>query len=380
MSEYQYYEFQALDRPLDAADREALRALSTRARITATSFTNSYEWGNFKGDPAKLMERWFDLHIYLANWGTREFMMRLPTRLVDRKRIASLLRGKEYIELKPAGDKLILTIMRDEMEPKDDWDDGSGWLTALAPLRAAVLAGDLRLFYLVWLMEVQSWTVEPDEPEPLPGLGPMTGPLEAFAEFFDIDPDLVAAASEGIGAAPELESADAIREILDGLPGEQKTAFLVRLIDGDPHVANELRALVRKRLSPGFLIDKNGLRTAGMIRDRAKAILGARQRAAAAKAAAERQQREKETAKAQRARLAALVSRGDEVWSEIETEVERRNAAGYDRAMSLLVDLRMLADEHGSTKAFVARLENLHRQHTMKRRFVERSKSLLTST
>jgi hypothetical protein len=43
-----------------------LRDLSTRARITATSFTNSYEWGDFKGDPVELMERWFDLHLYLA--------------------------------------------------------------------------------------------------------------------------------------------------------------------------------------------------------------------------------------------------------------------------------------------------------------------------
>ncbi len=55
MSEYQYYEFQAIDRPLSEADRQALRDLSTRARITATSFTNSYEWGDFKGDPAQLM-------------------------------------------------------------------------------------------------------------------------------------------------------------------------------------------------------------------------------------------------------------------------------------------------------------------------------------
>lgn len=193
------------------------------------------------------MERWFDLHLYLA----REFMMRLPARLVDRKRIASLLRGNEYAELKPVGDNLILTIVRDEMEPGDDWDDGSGWLTALAPLRADVLAGDVRLFYLVWLMEVQTWTVEADEPEPLPGLGPMTGPLEAFAEFFGIDPDLVAAAREEIMAPPEPVSSDAIRGIIDGLPGERRTAFLVRLIDGDPHVANELQALVRERLHPG---------------------------------------------------------------------------------------------------------------------------------
>src|ERR1700689_3036034 len=55
MSEYQYYEFQAIDRPLSATDREALRDLSTRARITATSFTNTYDWGDFKGDPAELM-------------------------------------------------------------------------------------------------------------------------------------------------------------------------------------------------------------------------------------------------------------------------------------------------------------------------------------
>jgi hypothetical protein len=41
MSEFQYYEFQAIDRPLSGADRQSLRDLSTRARITSTSFTNS---------------------------------------------------------------------------------------------------------------------------------------------------------------------------------------------------------------------------------------------------------------------------------------------------------------------------------------------------
>jgi hypothetical protein len=75
MSEYQYYEFQAIDRPLDSAAQDALRSISSRARITATSFTNQYEWGDLKGDPRKFMERWFDLHLYLANWGTRRLMI-----------------------------------------------------------------------------------------------------------------------------------------------------------------------------------------------------------------------------------------------------------------------------------------------------------------
>lgn len=40
MSPYQHYDFLALDRPLDGGQRAELRALSSRASITAPSFTN----------------------------------------------------------------------------------------------------------------------------------------------------------------------------------------------------------------------------------------------------------------------------------------------------------------------------------------------------
>ena len=75
MSDNDNYEFLAIDRPLDKAAQQQLRALSSRARITATSFTNTYEWGDFKGHPDLLMEEWFDLHLYLANWGSRRLMI-----------------------------------------------------------------------------------------------------------------------------------------------------------------------------------------------------------------------------------------------------------------------------------------------------------------
>jgi hypothetical protein len=54
MSEYQYYEFRAVDRPLDDRQMRELRAVSSRAVITPTSFTNEYNWGDFKGT-VKLM-------------------------------------------------------------------------------------------------------------------------------------------------------------------------------------------------------------------------------------------------------------------------------------------------------------------------------------
>lgn len=377
MSEYQYYEFQAIDRPLGEADREALRALSTRARITVTSFTNSYEWGAFKGDPARLMERWFDLHLYLANWGARRFMIRLPARLIDRPLLSAFLTEVDCATLKLSGDNLILDIARDEVE-SEGWDDGSGWLAALAPLRADVLAGDIRLFYLLWLTAIEADAFEPDEPEPLPGAGPLTGALEAFADFLQIDRDLVAAAAER-PADPIFEtpaSSEASRRIIAAMTDREKTDVLVRLLDGDAHVPVELRALVRQRL-----IEERGAppiapRTVGELRSRAEAIRNEREHVEAERAAAERKRREAEAEQLRRARLDAIVRRGESVWREIDAEIELRNAAGYDRAASLLFDLRAIAEETGETRSFDQRLQTIRARHARKGSFIERLKRL----
>ena len=85
MSEYQYYEFQAIDRPLTEREMGELRSYSTRARITPTSFINDYSWGRFKGNENAWMEKYFDAFLYLANWGTRILKLRLPSRLLNLK-------------------------------------------------------------------------------------------------------------------------------------------------------------------------------------------------------------------------------------------------------------------------------------------------------
>ena len=54
MSEYQYYDFKAIDHALTKTEMAALRAISTRAVITTTSFTNHYEWGDLKADRSQL--------------------------------------------------------------------------------------------------------------------------------------------------------------------------------------------------------------------------------------------------------------------------------------------------------------------------------------
>nr|WP_225071877.1 hypothetical protein [Desulfuromonas sp. CSMB_57] len=64
MSEYQYLEFLAVDRPLTAREMDHLRGISTRAQITPVSFINEYSWGGLKADPRDFIRRFFDVHVY----------------------------------------------------------------------------------------------------------------------------------------------------------------------------------------------------------------------------------------------------------------------------------------------------------------------------
>jgi hypothetical protein len=374
MSEYQYYEFQAIDRPLSEADRQALRDLSTRARITATSFTNSYEWGDFKGDPAKLMERWFDLHLYLTNWGSRRLMIRLPTRLVNRHLLDAFLGEVDCAEQRVVGENLILDVGLDEVEAEDDdLEDGSGWLAALTPLRAEVLAGDLRLFYLLWLTAVEADRVGAAELEPMLGIGPMTAALEAFAAFFGIDPDLVQVAAERPAVVvPSVSTSVDVRKILLAMTDSEKTGILARLYDGDTHVALELRAKVRDRMAVETDAPPVVARTVGELRARARALGLAREQAAAKKLAADRKRRLEEAEKARRVRLDTIARRGESVWREVEAEIERRNAAGYDKAANLLLDLQAVAEDRSAMPDFEKRLRAIRERHARKQQFVVR--------
>src|SRR5271165_1499868 len=371
MSEYQFYEFQAIDRPLDRAAQQALRSISSRARITATSFTNSYEWGDLKGDPSKFMEQWFDLHLYLTNWGTRRLMMRLPNRLLNRLAIDPFLREIDWVEVWSSDDNLIVDIHRDEVEPDDHWDDGSGWLAGLAPLRADVLSGDLRLFYLLWLTAVGDELITDPEVEPLSGLGPLTGALSSFAQFFGIDADLVEAAAES-GADNAAMSKHDLCNSLAAISEREKIELLLRVVDGDPHVAAELK----RRLSVQGSAPSAPQRTAGELRMRAREIQDVRERADAERRAAEQHRLAEEAEKARCARLDALKRRGASVWREIEDEIERRNALGYERAADLLADLQALATQEGNEGDFSHRLASIRARHENKRKFIERLNGL----
>lgn len=76
MSEHQIYEFVAIDRPLTPKQQEELGAVSSRAQITSTRFWNEYHFGGLRAEPDELLAKYFDAHLYTANWGTHRLVLR----------------------------------------------------------------------------------------------------------------------------------------------------------------------------------------------------------------------------------------------------------------------------------------------------------------
>src|SRR5579864_640839 len=242
MSEYQYYEFLALDRPLTVEQRAELRSISTRAEITATRFVNEYEWGDLKGDPRDMVKRYFDAFLYLANWGTRRLMFRLPREVLDSE-IAGQYCCTDTASLIQTDSHLILSLYLDR-DPDDYWDEPGGQLAAMVQARSELAAGDLRLLYLAWLLALQQDEVSDEDTEPpVPaGLGNLSAGLQAIVDFFEIDEDLIAVAA---AVSPSIEEPRGQVGWIASLPLAEKDALLARVAAGE---GAQVQALLLRRL------------------------------------------------------------------------------------------------------------------------------------
>jgi hypothetical protein len=95
MSEYPYYEWQTIDRPLNSMEQEAITRLSSHMdTVTSTQAIVTYSWGDFKHDPRVVLLQYFDAHLYLANWGTRRLLFRFPKSVIDPHTIRPLPRSR----------------------------------------------------------------------------------------------------------------------------------------------------------------------------------------------------------------------------------------------------------------------------------------------
>lgn len=132
MSEYQYYDFCSINKPLSAEARKEMRSLSSRAQVGTHTASYVYNYGDFRGNPKQLVLKYFDVFFYISNFGTLELLFKYPVNRVD------LLTLKKYetkhlIEIEQHNDKVLVNITLTN-EEGFGWTEGEGMLADLLPL------------------------------------------------------------------------------------------------------------------------------------------------------------------------------------------------------------------------------------------------------
>jgi len=386
MSEYQYYEFAAVDRPLTPQQQAELRGRSSRATITPGSFINEYHWGDLKGDPLDWMQRYFDAHVYSANWGSCRFLLRLPAESVDRAMLDACVQppveggSSPYCETFEASfiDGYCLldwSFNDDSGEYERFWSqaDGPGWMSRLLPLRDELLRGDTRPLYLGWLARVCGEQLGDDDLEPpLPaGLAMLTPAQQALAEFLELDLDWLSAAA--VASPKESQIAEPEFDAWLAEQPEQSLRSSVRLLlEGRGQEAERKTRLAfftwqanRRPSSPQATRRRVADIAVGVASTRELRLERERQASAAAEA-----KRQAERV----ARLVALATDPQRVWREIDALLKRGSGAAYDQALHLTQELTealrhanretefrsglaKILETHGKRPAWLARLE-----------------------
>jgi hypothetical protein len=355
MSEYQYYEFQAIDRPLSEEEQRAVARLSSRVHPHPRQAVFVYNWSSFPADPKEILAKHYDAMLYMTNWGTRQLMFRFPRTALDLKATALYCRPlivQDYVSFSSMGEYRILNI-EFHREGGGGWEEGEGWLPAMLGLRDDILRGDYRALYLAWLktVEVEDLLDSVLEPPVPPGLKAPPPALQTFVRFFEIDEMLVQVAAEASGervTPPE----GWVQSALAQLPVQERDAFLLRLAQGEPHLTVELNRRLREIL-PLPVEKPVSRRTVGQLRRAAKDRRERERRRQAEVATEKRIQK-----------LEALAKREAEAWAEVESFIGQMQARPYDDAVRLLVELRDLAAYRGEEAVFQERLNHIYEEYS----------------
>jgi hypothetical protein len=309
----------------------------------------------------------------VANWGTREFHLRLPQERADFKQLKSILPGKSA-HVRSAG-KFVIVSFESEVESDDDWDDGTGWMGSLVSLRSDLLRGDLRCLYLGWLMCAQDDELPGDAVEPpVPaGLRELSAPHDSLIEFLGIDEDLVEVAASASAPLKDGPSRKALATWVRGLPASEKDDLLIDFLS-EPSERCRLELLQRFQQENAVAANHDAIerRTVKDLLTASRVRGDERARQLNAKRAAEAA-RKKAKDEADRAiYLEGLAKREKVVWKQVEAYIEKRQPKDYERAVNLLVDLHDLAVRQGDETGFQLRMEELRKTHAAKSAFLGR--------
>lgn len=347
MSEYQYVEFRAIDRPLNDRELKFAESQSSRAEITRWSFTNEYHFGDFRGDAEQLLRGGYDVHLHYANFGIRKVMLRLPSGFPFLKSVWSQYVDGESVQWQKdkRGSGGILTICPfiEAGELEDIWDLDE-YVDGFVQLRNELLEGDLRVLFSVWLSGVVAGDVDWDELRmpPVPaGIGKASPACQQLLDFYEIDPLILTAVdNDKLTCPPASDIHKMTQQWIADLPEKDVRSLLGRfLLDDMAQAKAETMTRVRETMDqPAWPVSNSDCTLQELLErtEQLRAEESAREKAkqeAAARREAKRQEQKRQQ------RMQQMVKNPKKWLTEADKLVEQRGTVNYKAAAEILADL-----------------------------------------
>lgn len=148
MSEYQYYEFCKINSPLTVEARKEMYSLSTRANVSTHGASYVYHYGNFKGDPKRILLNHFDVFFYIANWGSLQLIFKFPIADINVHALQQYCID-DPVSCKVVGSYVLLNIDHHNEDGFAGWIEGEGILAELLPLYNEIKSGNYEMLRIL---------------------------------------------------------------------------------------------------------------------------------------------------------------------------------------------------------------------------------------
>ncbi|WP_372739737.1 hypothetical protein [Neptunomonas sp.] len=372
MSEYQYYRFERQDGYLDSKARQALRAISSRADITATSFQIYYNYSDLKAEPQEVMLKHFDIGFYYADWGSIDAYIKLPLGTIPDAVLWCETHGF-YVHQTHEWELLIFSI--EEYYEYFDDENADDFFQHLAGLRSELMQGDWRLFYFMWLEEFDF----NNELDAIPliqfDFEHLNEGLLAFAALYNIPLALVKALSMVLNAKPSHQAKHPQFQFdawLNNLTEADKNALLSTIFEQGQLTRHQALAMTQKEsankdeayqywLSPDAIAPYIEQAQRQLEQEQAEAL--------AKKLAIEKVEKEKA--------LTGIYSQREKCWQHAQEQANRTCASGYDQASRYLHQLFEAYQFKGDTAAFKRRFKLFMTTNNSRKALLNRLSDLL---
>lgn len=353
MSEFQYYEFRAIDKPLSSKARAEISSWSSRTTADAHSAIFTYSYSDFPKKVHQVVEQYFDMMLYYANWGSIQLIIKFPLDVIDFEKMNQYC-VVDTMSLSKKNDFVLLDFEFNEEEGFEDWIDLKGYLSRLIGIREEILSGNYHSLYLGWLHSIwraRDWEdfegsdLAPEFPNTPPQL---TDSLLAFIDLLGIEP-VIKDFWMGLSLPTKhTEPLDIVHQI-SLLSEAEKQAYLLRLAEGEALLSikflNHLKKIAEKEEKP----QKQSSRKS------AQEILAHLYEVETMRINEEQRLKEKDRID----KLEALAKKEAHLWLKAEEYIEQKNAKSYDEAIQIFLNLKELAEYKNKTSEFEKRMNEI---------------------